>query len=176
MPKITAQILQDEGYRLEYRGIIQVKGKGQMETFLVQGRKIERTSSLTKSQCATKTMTEVISGMVEVRRKQALSSSLSVPSNKSVRRSPPQTMTTLSLSVPNAEEGERKLGRKATEYLYKRNQNTKTSASFRFRKSPTPHRLNRMMSEMSNLGRSRSLNSKDASRKISKKDNEISEA
>lgn len=181
VPKATAAILADEGYRMEYRGVIAVKGKGQMETCLVQGRKIERCSSLGKSQYApgTKTMTEVISGMVEVRRKQALSTSLSVPSssNKSIRRASPQTIDDgLSLSVPSttgvvggivesasaggSENGSEKLGRKSTnEYLYRRNQ--KTSASFRFRKSPTPHRLNRMMSEMGNsLGRSRSLNSK----------------
>lgn len=188
VPKATATILSDEGYRMEYRGVIAVKGKGQMETCLVQGRKIERCSSLGKSQYApgTKTMTEVISGMVEVRRKQALSTSLSVPSttNKSMRRASPQTMEDgLSLSVPSATgavggivesataaaaaetagesgNGSEKAVRKSTsDYLYRRNQ--KTSASFRFRKSPTPHRLNRMMSEMGNsLGRSRSLNSR----------------
>ena len=186
VPKATAAILAEEGYRMESRGFIQVKGKGQMETCLVAGRKIERASSLGKSQYAagTKTMTEVISGMVEVRRKQALSTSLSVPSNtnKSIRRVSPQTIDDgLSLSVPSANAsvglvesatsgpvndstgGSEKMGRKSTssgDYLYQR-RNQKTSASFRFRKSPTPHRLNRMMSEMGNsLGRSRSLNSK----------------
>lgn len=174
VPKATAHVLQDEGYRMEYRGVIQVKGKGQMETFLVQGRKIERASSLGKSQYAHKTMTEVISGMVEVRRKQALSTSLSVPSasNKSIRRATPPNSAidgALSLSVPShtgsldgsgggdGSCSEQQLSRAGKEYK----RNTKTSSSFRFRKSPTPHRLNRMMSEMgSNLGRSRSLNSR----------------
>ncbi|KAI2810933.1 Adenylate cyclase type 8 [Blomia tropicalis] len=187
VPSAAAHILQEEGFRLEYRGLVQVKGKGQMETYLVQGRKIERQSSMNKSQCATKSMTEVISGMVEGRRKQALSQTLSVPSplNKSFRRStPPPTSTQspppqqtqqsmmISLSVPTVgnpsadDANERHLGRKATEYLSKRRHQSrsgsqmsagKTSASFRLRKSPTPHRLNRMMSEMSNLSRSRSL-------------------
>lgn len=127
-----------------------MKGKGQMETFFVLGRKINRESSLTKSQSAIKnSMTEVISGMVEVRRKQALSSTLSVPSSRSFRKSNAQSG--LSLAVPSLDDQDST----KTEFRYKRN--TKISASFRFRKSPSPHHLHRMMSEMSNIGRSRSF-------------------
>lgn len=153
VPKWTADILKDEGYRLEYRGPISVKGKeSKMETFFVLGRKIDRASSLTKSQYAAKnTMTEVISGMVEVRRKQALSTSLSVPSpsNKSMRKQIPHSNPSLVVPPSNGTPKER---------YNKRNQ--PFSASFRFRKSPTPHRLNRMMSEMSNVGRGRSASTR----------------
>lgn len=82
VPKNTAEILKKEGYHMSYRGLVQVKGKGQMETYWVMG-KMRRESSLNRSHYnGKKSMTEVISGMVGVRRKQALSSSLSVPSAK----------------------------------------------------------------------------------------------
>lgn len=194
VPKYTADILKGEGYHLDYRGLIQVKGKGQMETFWVMG-KMTRESSLNKSQYgAKKSMAEVIGGMVEVRRKQALGSSLSVPSSSSSSgRSPrrgggkplPATTTTISpFDITDIEQND-VAGKEtiksdqsspvASESSSRLKKQGKMSASFRFRKSPTPstHQpLHRMMSEISRVGRSRSFyqrnnNSNDNSNKNS---------
>lgn len=163
-------MLKDEGYRLEYRGIVQVKGKGHMETYFVLGKKMDRTASMNKSQqpAAKNSMTDVISGLVEVRRKQALSSSLSVPSssNKSIRKSPPPANVTI-----NMDDELDTLSPMHTlnqnEYNFKKNH--KFSASFRFRKSPEPtHRLNRMMSEISHGGRNGARSGSSNRKKLSK--------
>lgn len=79
VPKNAGDILEEEGYKVEYRGKIPVKGKGEMETFYVVGKKIERTKSIGKQMSTQNSLTEVIHGMVQVRRKQTLSSALSVP-------------------------------------------------------------------------------------------------
>lgn len=186
VPKHTGQILKDEGYHLDYRGIIQVKGKGQMETFWVM-RKMTRESSLNKSQYGgKKSMAEVIGGMVEVRRKQALGSSLSVPTsstNRSPRRNPksqPQPMSQFDISNDDDDQPNNGNGSGETsetiklptttatkDYSFRRKKPGKMSASFRFRKSPSPtpptssssttQPLHRMMSEISRVGRSRSF-------------------
>ena len=187
VPKHTGQILKDEGYHLDYRGIIQVKGKGQMETFWVM-RKMTRESSLNKSQYGgKKSMAEVIGGMVEVRRKQALGSSLSVPTsstNRSPRRNPKsQPQQPMSqFDVSNDDDDQQNNGNGSGEtsetiklptttttkdYSFRRKKPGKMSASFRFRKSPSPtpptssssttQPLHRMMSEISRVGRSRSF-------------------
>lgn len=58
-----------------------MKGKGEMETYFVVGKKIERSKSFGKSQYAhNNSLAAVLSAMVQVRKKQALGSSLSVPS------------------------------------------------------------------------------------------------
>ncbi|OTF69334.1 adenylate cyclase type 6-like protein [Euroglyphus maynei] len=175
VPKHTAQILKAEGYHLDYRGLIQVKGKGQMETFWVM-RKMTRESSLNKSQYgAKKSMAEVIGGMVEVRRKQALGSSLSVPtSGRSPRRStkPPTTISPFEISDNEQEDVNKERGgtpetvksdeipaTTVNEGSSRLKKQGKMSASFRFRKSPTPtpQPLHRIMSEISRVGRSRSF-------------------
>ncbi|CAG2115289.1 unnamed protein product [Medioppia subpectinata] len=124
VPKASAQVLETEGFRVQYRGVVAVKGKGEMETYYLTGRKIERSKSFGRSQYAHKhSMTAVLSAMVHNRKKQTLGSSLSVPSAKLQLRP-----------------------RIATGGL--------SSLSFNFRKtSRSPHRLNRMQSEMSSTGR-----------------------
>ena len=121
VPKASAQILETEGFRVQYRGVVPVKGKGEMETYYVVGKKIERSKSFGRSQYAHKhSMTAVLSAMVNNRKKQTLGSSLSVPNAK-----------------PRLKPG-------------------LSSLSFNFRnKSRSPHRLNRMQSEMSATGRTK---------------------
>ncbi|CAG2167213.1 unnamed protein product [Oppiella nova] len=118
VPKASAQVLETEGFRVHYRGVVPVKGKGEMETYYLMGRKIERSKSFGRSQYAAKhSMTAVLSAMVNNRKKQTLGSSLSVPSSKL--------------------------------QLRPRNSPGLSSLSFNFRKtSRSPHRLNRMQSEM----------------------------
>ncbi|KAI1290360.1 Adenylate cyclase type 8 [Halotydeus destructor] len=83
VPKVSAILLGDEGYRVERRGMITVKGKGEMETYFVNGRKMDRTPSFGRqSSNQENSLTAVVYGMVQVRKKQALGSSLSVPSPK----------------------------------------------------------------------------------------------
>jgi adenylate cyclase 8 len=114
VPKASATILEDEGFRVKYRGVVSVKGKGEMETYFVIGKKIERSKSFGKSQYAQKnSLAAVLSAMVQVRKKHALGSSLSVPSSR------PRVTPGLS------------------------------SLSFNFRKPRSPHRLQRMLSEVS---------------------------
>jgi adenylate cyclase 8 len=118
VPKASATILEDEGFRVKYRGVVSVKGKGEMETYFVIGKKIERSKSFGKSQYAqNNSLAAVLSAMVQVRKKHALGSSLSVPSSR------PRVTPGLS------------------------------SLSFNFRKPRSPHRLHRMLSEVSTSAR-----------------------
>ncbi|XP_053206968.1 adenylate cyclase type 6-like isoform X2 [Panonychus citri] len=79
VPRSAAEILEEEGYRVQYRGAIPVKGKGEMETFYVTGKKIERSKSFGKQNNVQNSLAEVMYGMVQVRKKQALGAALSVP-------------------------------------------------------------------------------------------------
>lgn len=172
VPKDTAEILKKVGYHLDYRGLIQVKGKGQMETYWVSG-KISRQSSLNKSQHGVKkSIVEVIGGMVEVRRKQALESSFSVPTSIRISKLAGDSSSILA-SNDNNNTGNNNnninnltllpMEPLGTGYIKKHG---KMSASFRFRKSPSPH-TNRMMSDLSTRkGRSKSFYVKNKQTKI----------
>ncbi|CAL4081953.1 unnamed protein product, partial [Meganyctiphanes norvegica] len=79
--KDTAQILKFAGFRIQYRGKIFVKGKGEMDTYLVVGRK--GTTSRTHSRHSSKynSLAEVVYGMVQHRRKHTFKRS-----NTTIRR------------------------------------------------------------------------------------------
>lgn len=82
MPKESAIILDEQGYRVEYRGLVPVKGKGEMETYYVLGKKIERSKSVERRiRNPNSSLEAVITAMVQ-RKKQTLGSSLSVPSTR----------------------------------------------------------------------------------------------
>ena len=49
------QILRDRGYVIKERGVIQVKGKGEMLTSYVLGRKISRRDELLENRSSRKT-------------------------------------------------------------------------------------------------------------------------
>ncbi|XP_054158879.1 adenylate cyclase type 8-like [Oppia nitens] len=149
IPKASAVILETEGFRCQYRGLVAVKGKGDMETYYLVGRKIERSKSCGRSQYGADgsggrhSMTAVLSAMVQNRKKQSLGSSLSVPSNKHQQQQQQhpqhQQLRPRGLSSSTASGG-------------------LSSLSFNFRKSARnlgTHRLNRMRSEMSSTGRSK---------------------
>ncbi|EEC02924.1 adenylate cyclase, putative, partial [Ixodes scapularis] len=48
VPRATAQLLEEHGYNVQYRGPVQVKGKGTMETYYVLGKKIARVRSMNR--------------------------------------------------------------------------------------------------------------------------------
>ncbi|RWS13387.1 adenylate cyclase type 8-like protein, partial [Dinothrombium tinctorium] len=86
VPKSAAEILEEQGFRVKYRGLIPVKGKGEMETYYVLGKKIERSKSFGRQQNTENSLAAVVYGMVQVRKKQSLGSSLSVPASQQSSR------------------------------------------------------------------------------------------
>ena len=64
------QILEDRSYKIKARGVIQVKGKGDMMTYYVLGRKITRKGQfgLTVKDPST-CLAEVVYGMVRARKR-----------------------------------------------------------------------------------------------------------
>lgn len=80
VPRATAQLLEEHGYNVQYRGPVQVKGKGTMETYYVLGKKIARVRSMNRHPSTRSTLAAFVYGLVQARKKQALGSSLSVPS------------------------------------------------------------------------------------------------
>ncbi|XP_076361837.1 adenylate cyclase type 8-like isoform X2 [Tachypleus tridentatus] len=107
-PKSTAQFLEDNGYRVQYRGLVPVKGKGNMETYYIIGKKIGRQRNVGRSQRTHNSLAAVVYGMVQARKKQALGSSLSVPSPKqrhspaaSLRRPQKQKLQRMLSETPN---------------------------------------------------------------------------
>ncbi|XP_035209749.1 adenylate cyclase type 8-like isoform X2 [Stegodyphus dumicola] len=83
VPKATAQILEAHGYLVQYRGLVAVKGKGEMETFYVLGRRraVGRQMSVGRHPSVHKSLAAVVYGLVRARKK-GLGSSLSVPSSQ----------------------------------------------------------------------------------------------
>ncbi len=71
-PTTTAkQILKERGYIIKERGVIAVKGKGEMNTFYVLGRKISRGRHLgaTLAPGGQNSLAEVVYGMVRARKR-----------------------------------------------------------------------------------------------------------
>ncbi|GBN15725.1 Adenylate cyclase type 8 [Araneus ventricosus] len=81
VPKATAQILEAHGYLVQFRGSVAVKGKGEMETYYVLGRRksVGRQMSVGRHPSVHKSLAAVVYGLVRARKK-GLGSSLSVPS------------------------------------------------------------------------------------------------
>lgn len=93
MPKATAQILEAHGYLVQLRGLIAVKGKGEMETFYVTGRRkiVGRQMSMGRHPSVHKSLAAVVQGLVRARKK-GLGSSLSIqsPQERSTPTAPPK--------------------------------------------------------------------------------------
>jgi hypothetical protein len=67
------QILEKNGYQLEYRGLVPVKGKGEMETFFVRGRpKTPFRMYESGGSQNRKSLAAVVFGMVQARRRQTI--------------------------------------------------------------------------------------------------------
>lgn len=69
VPKYTAQILGMRGYEVNYRGFVDVKGKGQMETYFVVGRKTGRPPCFQRQPSQYSSLAAVVYAMAQTRRK-----------------------------------------------------------------------------------------------------------
>ncbi|RZF48787.1 hypothetical protein LSTR_LSTR008136 [Laodelphax striatellus] len=70
IPKDTAMILTSHGYQVEYRGLVPVKGKGEMETYYVVGRAASGPGPFTRQPSQHASLAAVVYGMVQARRRQ----------------------------------------------------------------------------------------------------------
>uniref|UniRef100_A0A1B6FSG2 adenylate cyclase n=1 Tax=Cuerna arida TaxID=1464854 RepID=A0A1B6FSG2_9HEMI len=70
IPKETAMMLTARGYQLEYRGLVPVKGKGEMETYYVVGRAAGTQGAFTRTPSQHASLAAVVYGMVQARRRQ----------------------------------------------------------------------------------------------------------
>lgn len=67
---IFFQILTARGYQVEYRGLVPVKGKGEMETYFVMGRTSGGIGGFTRQPSQHASLAAVVFGMVQARRRQ----------------------------------------------------------------------------------------------------------
>ncbi|XP_071455544.1 adenylate cyclase type 8 [Hetaerina americana] len=72
VPKETAIILETRGYQVQFRGVVAVKGKGDMETYYVIGRKASRTPGFSRMPSTYNSLAAVVYGMVQARRRQTV--------------------------------------------------------------------------------------------------------
>ncbi|KAJ8871129.1 hypothetical protein PR048_027433 [Dryococelus australis] len=75
VPKETATILEARGFQVQLRGVIAVKGKGEMETYYVVGRRSSRAGGFTRQPSTYNSLAAVVYGMVQARRKQTIKKS-----------------------------------------------------------------------------------------------------
>ncbi|XP_068219097.1 adenylyl cyclase 78C-like isoform X2 [Palaemon carinicauda] len=95
IPKETAQILNFRGFRLQYRGRIAVKGKGEMDTYFVVGRRASSRATFSRQPSTYNSLAAVVYGMVQARKKQTIKRS-----NTTVRRERPRKVSPSELSSP----------------------------------------------------------------------------
>ncbi|KAG8238918.1 hypothetical protein J437_LFUL000755 [Ladona fulva] len=72
VPKETAMVLEARGYQVQYRGVVAVKGKGDMETYYVVGRKATRAAGFSRMPSQYNSLAAVVYGMVQARRRQTI--------------------------------------------------------------------------------------------------------
>ncbi|KAJ8960771.1 hypothetical protein NQ318_020065 [Aromia moschata] len=69
VPKEAAQILMLRGYEVKKRGIVDVKGKGPMETYFVMGRQVKRPPSFQRQPSHYSSLAAVVYALAQTRRK-----------------------------------------------------------------------------------------------------------
>ncbi|XP_058793697.1 adenylyl cyclase 78C-like [Phymastichus coffea] len=69
VPSEVAKFLESKGYKTKKRGLIEVKGKGTMETYFVLGRGDSRTEGTSRDRSACRSLAAVVYGVVQARRK-----------------------------------------------------------------------------------------------------------
>ncbi|PSN48684.1 hypothetical protein C0J52_04783, partial [Blattella germanica] len=72
VPKETSVILEARGYQVQLRGIVFVKGKGDMETYWVMGRRSSLLTGFARQPSQYHSLAAVVYGMVQARRKQTI--------------------------------------------------------------------------------------------------------
>ncbi|XP_034943359.1 adenylyl cyclase 78C isoform X2 [Chelonus insularis] len=70
VPRDIARILDSRGYHTQKRGLIQVKGKGAMETYFVLGRDTQQSEGISRHRSTCRSLAAVVYGVVQARRKQ----------------------------------------------------------------------------------------------------------
>ena len=88
----TAVILSDRGYVVKERGIIYVKGKGNMRTYFILGRKISRRYGRRIGN-ANNSLAEVVYGMVRARRRRTFKRDKESESDHTLKDSDHTTVT-----------------------------------------------------------------------------------
>ncbi|XP_032455666.1 adenylyl cyclase 78C [Nasonia vitripennis] len=69
VPSEIARFLETRGYKTQKRGLIEVKGKGTMETYFVLGKGTLRTEGTYRDRSACRSLAAVVYGVVQARRK-----------------------------------------------------------------------------------------------------------
>lgn len=64
------QILSERGYRMQPRGLVKVKGKGEMQTYLVIGKEMGSPKGVHRQPSNRSSLAAVVYGMVRARRRQ----------------------------------------------------------------------------------------------------------
>nr|CAD7457888.1 unnamed protein product [Timema tahoe] len=89
VPKDTALILEARGYQVQLRGMIEVKGKGQMETYFVVGRISGRAAGFTRQPSTYNSLAAVVYGMLQARRRQTIKKT-NTPNSSAIGRAKSQ--------------------------------------------------------------------------------------
>jgi len=69
------QILEKRGYQVQLRGVVPVKGKGNMETYYVMGRKAGHAPGFVRQPSTYSSLATVVYGMLQARRRQTIKKS-----------------------------------------------------------------------------------------------------
>jgi adenylate cyclase 8 len=69
------QILEKRGYQVQLRGVVAVKGKGDMETYYVMGRKASHAPGFVRQPSTYSSLATVVYGMLQARRRQTIKKS-----------------------------------------------------------------------------------------------------
>ncbi|CAG5101638.1 Similar to Ac78C: Adenylyl cyclase 78C (Drosophila melanogaster) [Cotesia congregata] len=70
VPRDSAKILEARGYHTQKRGMIEVKGKGTMETYFVLGKDTQQSGISSRNRSMCRSLAAVVYGVVQARRKQ----------------------------------------------------------------------------------------------------------
>ncbi|KAL0271987.1 UNVERIFIED_CONTAM: hypothetical protein PYX00_005133 [Menopon gallinae] len=97
--KETAMVLETKGFQIERRGIVEVKGKGNMETYFVLGKRCEKSSSFVRHPSQNNSLAAVVYTMVQARRKQTIKRSTNAPTGVKINRTKSQQKKTGSFGM-----------------------------------------------------------------------------
>ncbi|XP_069689602.1 adenylyl cyclase 78C isoform X2 [Periplaneta americana] len=99
VPKETSVILEKRGYQVQLRGIVAVKGKGDMETYFVMGRRASGIPGFVRQPSQYNSLAAVVYGMVQARRKLTVRKS-TTPGSSAMGRAKSQQQKKPSESAP----------------------------------------------------------------------------
>lgn len=94
------QVLETKGFQIERRGMVEVKGKGNMETYFVLGKRCERSSSFVRHPSQNNSLAAVVYTMVQARRKQTIKRSTNASTGVKIGRTKSQQKKTSAANDP----------------------------------------------------------------------------